>query len=204
MSLSKAPAKTVKRGGKNGNDALPHKALGRNGGNPIVRPRIQYDAEYISYVENGESAAVFIARDIATEVPTAGRWIDVLSSRGYKRNDNRWDFSEFDVELFPRHKRPVYPPKCTEEDRKYITWKTAHEDIEEQRRKGVRGEKYRIYPELINKKQGQYEIVKALWSNLRGRWAPPGSEKSPSKEWRDRRVPVKPEWVYIIKSVKKL
>ena len=42
--------------------------------------KVAYSAEYISYVENGESAAVFITRDIAKEVPTNGMWVDVISA----------------------------------------------------------------------------------------------------------------------------
>lgn len=124
-----------------------------------------YDAAYISYVENGESAAVFIARDIAKDVPTVGKWIDVTRSDGYKNKNNRWDFKEFAIELFPRHKTPTYPKDATDEDKKYITWKTAHEDITEQRSKGVKGSKYVIWPKLVKrstrsgKTKWEYEIM---------------------------------------------
>ena len=97
--------------------------------------KILYDASYISYVANGESAAVFITRDIAKNVPTVGKWIDVILSDGHKNKHDRWDFKQYTVEIFPRYKTPVYPKNASDEDKKYITWKTAHEDIEEQRRK---------------------------------------------------------------------
>ena len=42
--------------------------------------KVSYSTEYISYVENGESAAVFITRDIAKDVPTKGMWVDVISA----------------------------------------------------------------------------------------------------------------------------
>ena len=89
----------------------------------------KYDPEYISYVENGESAAVFITRDVVRAIDTSGKWVDVLSTSGYKNNQGRWDFSEFTVELFPRKTRPVYPEYASEDDKKYITWQTAHKDI---------------------------------------------------------------------------
>lgn len=44
------------------------------------KKKIKYDGAYISYVKNGESAAVFITRDLATEVPTGGMWVDVVSA----------------------------------------------------------------------------------------------------------------------------
>lgn len=34
--------------------------------------KMKYDAEYISYVNNGDSAAVFIVRDIVKSINTAG------------------------------------------------------------------------------------------------------------------------------------
>ena len=46
--------------------------------------KIKYDSAYISYVANGDSAAVFIARDIVRSIDTSGMWIDVISTSGYK------------------------------------------------------------------------------------------------------------------------
>ena len=67
------------------------------------------DPEYISYLQNGDSAAVFIVRDIVKSVNTSG------------------------IELFPRKIKPVYPEYSSIADKKYITWKTANEDISKQR-----------------------------------------------------------------------
>ncbi len=128
--------------------------------------KIVYDAAYISYVENGESAAVFITRDIAINVPTGGKWVDMLQTDGWKRRDGRWVFKEFTVELFPRKKHPVYPENASDEQKKYITWKTAHEDISEQRKNGAKGPMYRIFPKLVNrnpsngKPKWEYDITR--------------------------------------------
>ncbi len=35
----------------------------------------KYDAEYISYIRNGNSAAVLITRDLVKNVNTIGKWI---------------------------------------------------------------------------------------------------------------------------------
>ena len=166
------------------------------------RPRISYDPEYISYVENGESAAVFIARDVAKDVPTDGKWIDVIETDGRQQADRRWDFREFTVELFPRRIQPVYPQYTSDKDRKYITWKTAHDDIAEQRRNGVHGVKYRVCPKLVKRNAGKKKTVKALWDTRHGRWAG-DVEKRPSLVWKDRTVPDE-KWEYDILSVKKL
>lgn len=51
--------------------------------------KIKYDSEYISYVENGDSVAVFIVRDIVRSIDTSGMWIDVISTSGYKNEYGR-------------------------------------------------------------------------------------------------------------------
>ena len=38
--------------------------------------KIKYDSEYISYVEHGDSAAVFIVRDLVKNIDTSKMWID--------------------------------------------------------------------------------------------------------------------------------
>lgn len=43
----------------------------------------RYDSNYISYIESGESAAVFIVRDIVNSIDTNGKWIDVISLNTY-------------------------------------------------------------------------------------------------------------------------
>ena len=115
----------------------------------------KYDAEYISYVESGESAAVFVARDIVRAIDTTGKWIDVSDLDGYKNWDDRWDFEHFTFELFPRKTQPKYPAGASEEDKKYITWKTAREDIARQRQQGYRGARYKICPKLVNRNKGK-------------------------------------------------
>ena len=78
------------------------------------RKKIKYDAEYIAYVKNGESAAVFITRDIAKEIPTNGMWVDVIDCDGYSEDDV-WDFKFIKVELFKKRIKPVYPPNSSDE-----------------------------------------------------------------------------------------
>lgn len=137
--------------------------------------KIKYDADYISYVESGESAAVFVARDIVRSIDTSGMWIDILNLEGDKNDDDRWDFKHFTIELFPRRKYPQYPDGVSDEDKKYITWKTAHEDILEQRSRGYKGTKFRIISKLVNRNLGKY-----------------------------RKIPYEPKWDYNILAIKRL
>lgn len=102
------------------------------------------DPEYISYLQNGDSAAVFIVRDIVKSVNTSGMWIDILSTSGGKNEYGKWDFSSITIELFPRKIKPVYPEYSSIADKKYITWKTANEDISKQRKKGYKGKRFVI------------------------------------------------------------
>lgn len=175
---------------------------------------MKYSAEYISYVEHGDSAIVFITRDIVHSIDTSGKWIDVISAEGGQKiftdKDNskyRWDFKSFVIELFPRVTKPVYPKYTSLEDKKYITWVTANQDIDKWRQKGYKGQKYMICPKLVNRNQGKisYEIKKELW-NKRLNIVVPECLKTSQCEYREIKIPVpaKPEWDYDILSVKKL
>ncbi|MDD7521162.1 MAG: hypothetical protein SOW12_08260 [Lachnospiraceae bacterium] len=88
--------------------------------------KIKYDSAYISYVANGDSAAVFIVRDVVRSIDTSGMWIDVISTSGHKNKFDKWDFSSITIELFPRKTKPIYPPNTITEYKKYITWKAAN------------------------------------------------------------------------------
>lgn len=166
--------------------------------------KIKYDAAYISYVETGESAAVFITRDIVNSIDTKGKWVDVLSTKGDKNDDDQWDFKEITVEIFPRKKNPMYPEYASEEEKKYITWKTAHADIAEQRKAGRKGVKFKITPKLVNKNKGKYKTIERVWNKTFERYVPREWGISSSCEIRKCRVPVKPKWEYHILALKRL
>ena len=180
-----------------------------------TKEKIKYDAEYISYVENGESAAVFITRDVVKSIKTKGKWVDVLTVDGekieaiffddkrQKRIDRRWDFKSFSVELFPRKTQPVYPAYATDDEIKYITWQTAHADIRNLRQKGYKGVKFEIFPKLVNLNEGKYEVIREAWDKKRNRRV--AKEYFTSNcEWRERKVPLKPQWEYHILKIRRL
>lgn len=171
-----------------------------------VKEKIHYDAEYISYIEHGESAAVFITRDVVKSIKTKGKWIDVLSVDGQKNYDGRWDFKSFSVELFPRKTQPVYPADSSDEEKKYITWQTAHADIENLRQKGYKGIKFEIFPKLVNLNKGKFKTEMAIWNKAFNGWVPNVPEKyfTSSCEWRERKLPLKPKWEYHILKIRRL
>ena len=178
--------------------------------NTDKKKRMKYSAEYISYVEHGDSAIVFITRDIVRSINTNGKWIDVVSSEGGQKiftdegdSKYRWDFKSFIVELFPRVTKPDYSNAWTDEDKKYITWATANEDIKKWRRKGYKGQKYMVRPKLVNQNKGEYHTVKRLWNKKFERFVPE-KWKNADCEYRKVKVPVSPDWQYYILSVKKI
>ena len=73
--------------------------------------KIKYDSAYISYVANGESAAVFIVRDVVRSIDTSGMWIDVISTSGHKNKFDKWDFSSITIEKICNKKFERYVPK---------------------------------------------------------------------------------------------
>lgn len=164
----------------------------------------KYDSAYISYVEHGDSAAVFIVRDIVKSIDTSGKWIDVISTSGHKNSYDKWDFSRITIELFPRKTKPTYPEHASDADKKYITWKTANEDINILRKQGYKGKKFIICPKLVNKNQGKTKIIEKIWNKKFERYVPKHWARSSDCEVHKKKVPLEPIWEYHIISIKRL
>ena len=156
----------------------------------------KHDAEYISYIESGESAAVFIVRDIVNSIDTKGKWVDVISLNTYYKRGagDRMAFNWIIVELFPRKMQPKYDKNDSAHNR-YLTWVTAHEDIAKQRQAGFHGEKYLVLCNLYNKNKNKFTTHTII---ARKYWEP--MEAYRPMEVKD---PVDPEWEYRIQAVKK-
>ena len=93
------------------------------------------DKDYLDYIDSGESAAVYIVKNIIKSLDTKNMWVDVVSLSTYcKRDSGNIAFNWIIVELFPRKIKPKYD---TDPDyNRYLTWLTAHEDMEKQRDSG--------------------------------------------------------------------
>ena len=157
----------------------------------------KHDSEYISYIESGESAAVFIVRDIVNSIDTKGKWVDVISlNTYYKRGSgDRMAFNWIIVELFPRKMQPKYDKNDSAHNR-YLTWVTAHEDIAKQRQAGFHGEKYLVLCNLYNKNKNKFTTHTII---ARKYWEPMEAYRP-----MDVKDPVDPEWEYRIQAVKKV
>lgn len=166
--------------------------------------QIKYDSEYISYLENGESAAVFIVRDIVKAIDTTHKWIDIIETKGLQNYDAKWDFSEITVELFPRKKKPIYYEHMSDEEKKYITWKAAHEDILEQKDKGYKGPKFTICLRLVNKNRGKTRTVEKIWNEKFQRYVPKHWARTSDCKVQKVNIRIRPKWEYHIISIKKV
>ena len=157
----------------------------------------KHDTEYISYIEGGESAAVFIVRDIVNSIDTKGKWVDVISLNTYYKRGagDRMAFNWIIVELFPRKMQPKDDKNDSAHNR-YLTWVTAHEDIAKQRQAGFHGEKYLVLCNLYNKNKNKFTTHTII---ARKYWEP--MEAYRPMEVKD---PVDPEWEYRIQAVKKV
>ena len=162
--------------------------------------RKKYDDDYISYVEKGESAAVFLIRDCVGEIKTDGMWIDILSLDTYEKY-GRIGFNYIIAELFPRKQKPEYPPYEKNTDLiAYITWKTAVVDIGEQRQKGVRGPKYLILSHLYNENKGKVVNKIVYWDMTHKKF----TDQKKSNDGKRISLPQTPCWKYDIRTVKKV
>ena len=181
----------------------------------------RHDPEYIAYCTHGDSAAVFIFRDIVKSVSTSGYWIDIVEKvvrnhyEGFKeyskgghlleiRRDAH-DFEYFVGELFPRKTDPVYTKSMTDDEKKHLTWKTAMADIHKQRDEGYVGRKYKICPVLEMKTvQTKSEVVQYL-SSSDMKWHDEDKFKGEFLKKRTiERLTVETKPDYKIKSVKKI
>lgn len=139
---------------------------------PSLKNSRQYDDAYISYVENSESTAVLIVRDIVKEIDTKGKWIDVRHMEKRFLSHTEGDFSFIIVELFSRKQRPTYPEQMAEETNSdyknriaYITWQTATADIHHQRTQGIKGDVYIVLPCLKNENESTYDKHYIVWDH---------------------------------------
>lgn len=150
------------------------------------------DKDYLDYIDSGESAAVYIVKNIVKSLDTKNMWVDVVSLSTYcKRGSRNIAFNWIIVELFPRKIKPKYD---TDPDyNRYLTQLTAHEAIEKQRDSGFHGEKFLVLCELHDKNKNKFTthtvIAKKYWEAYR-----PMEIKNP----------VDPEWEYRIRAVKKV
>jgi hypothetical protein len=169
---------------------------------------------YIEYASSDEALAVlFVKKELEK---SKGHWVDIIDFDSY--NDISFEDLEFKFVvcgLYQRKIKPEYPPKSNfkvngkfDEENYYksiraITWSTAQEDIQQQKRKGIKGIKYEIRGVKFNKNRGKF-IERPPWLDSPA-WKDVDIH---SLRGADRRYVEQflapPDWRYEIKSIKQL
>lgn len=120
-----------------------------------------HDDAFISYYETGEAEAVYIVRDLAKDVDTTGKWIDVVSASTFGTDCEKIGFNRIIVELFPRITRPDYGDDVYEN--RYLCWHAAHKDIALHRSKNHHGEKFLVLCKLCIEEREIYRAGVKIW-----------------------------------------
>lgn len=166
---------------------------------------------YLEHASSDSAMAILFVKKNVQEA--AEKWIDIISCERYELSEDKLHFRFVEYGLYKRILKPKYLPKSEftnngklDEKNYYtairaITWEVANLDIEQQKAKGVVGEKYRITAVRYNKNEGKYRTTPP--------WLDPNSAfyGTPPRDlrWRERRMyEHEPEWIYEIKSIKKL
>lgn len=154
--------------------------------------------EYLEYCTSGEATAVYIVRDLCKrQINTHHKWIDCIALDCWQDRNDNWKFKFIVVELFPRINNPEYTDDV--DYNRYLTWKTAHEDIAQYRAAGTHGPLFRVRCWLIDKNAGKF-TTEHVWYDLIDKcWICDGRLVHPeNSEIRERHYPLEPEWTYRI------
>lgn len=170
--------------------------------------------EYLRYALTDEARAVLFVKKELKE--SSGHWIDIINCISYQNdNPNNLEFKLVTLGLYKRILKPKYPPKenFTFNDKlnekeyylsvRAITWETSHEDISQQKNKGVVGEVFEIKGVKYNKNRGQFIkkppwIDNPIWKDI-DIYSMRGADRSYVKQFL-----APPDWRYEVKSIRKL
>jgi hypothetical protein len=152
--------------------------------------------QYFNYVTSEEATIVFIAKNLVNDLYTKKKWVDVVGFDCGVQKGKRFAFNYIVVELFEKKIYPKYPKDADSSLKRAITWQTAHNDIEQQRSKGIRGPMFLITCHLYNRNKGKEEtLLFHNWNEEYGGFDHTG--KVPTTTIT-REVEMKPEWEYRI------
>lgn len=165
--------------------------------------------QYSEYISSEESIAVFLVRYYVDKLDTKTKWIDVVSSDYWDHKSGLTGFNYLIVEIFDRKVQPIYPKKTDDMDDfeykricKAITWEVSHQDIHDQRTKGIRGPMYLLTVSIYNKNRGKKIIeMKPFWNEEYGGFdhtgKVPTTEKAVEKD-------MEPEWIYRVSDPRQI
>jgi len=159
--------------------------------------------EYLRYLKSDEAAAVYFVKNLVSSIETKGKWIHVISCDRYLDHDqdNKPKFRNLTIELFERKVKPKYPQNADTSLKRAITWKTSHEDIDNQRSCGIRGPVFLVIGRYYNKNYGK-TVTKTFdhWNEEFGGFDLTGNAPTTTIT---RTVKMEPEWIYRITDIKR-
>lgn len=146
--------------------------------------------KYLAYASTEDAFAILFVKKYLAQAQ--GHWIDIIDSKRYEMSEDNLHFRFVVGGLYKRKLRPQYPSKSEYtingkfDERSYylmtraITWETAHNDIEQQKKKNVSITKFKITGVSYPKYQygnGYFRDdappeIKALANNLSDRTNP--------------------------------
>jgi hypothetical protein len=152
--------------------------------------------EYFGYLKSEEATIVSITKNLVKNLDTKKKWIDVVAFDSWGSKGEKLAFNYIIVELFETKIYPKYPKGADLRLRKAITWKTAHDDIDQQRSKGIRGSNLLITCYLYNRNKGKKEtLLLGNWNEEYGGFDFTGKVPTTTTA---RKIDMEPEWVYRI------
>jgi hypothetical protein len=170
--------------------------------------------EYLKYASTDEARAVIFVKKSLEK--STGHWVDIIDCISYQNDTpNTLEFKLVVCGLYKRFLKPKYPPKGNftyngklNEKEYYlsvraITWETAHEDISEQKDKGIKGEIFEIKGVKYNKNRGKF-IQDPPWLNNPA-WKDVNiySLRGADRDYVEQFM-APPDWRYEIKSIRRL
>jgi hypothetical protein len=111
--------------------------------------------EYFDYLKSEEATIVYIVKNLVNSLGTKKKWIDVVDFECRGSKGGKPDFKYFVVELFDRRIFPKYPDNASSQLKKALTWETCHNDIGQQKSKGIRGPIFLVTCYLFNKNKAK-------------------------------------------------
>ena len=165
--------------------------------------------KYEDYLKSSEALAVYLVKSYVHQVDTRNKWIDIVNSSTWEHRSSKTAFNYLIIEVFDRMKHPIYPKRTELMDDygfrqicKAITWEVSHDDIRDQRERGIRGQLFLAIIQIYNKNKGKKVVIeKPVWNDEYGGFDYTGKVPTSTKKIEKD---MDPEWNYHVKACKQI
>ncbi len=165
--------------------------------------------KYKDYLKSSEALAVYLVKSYVRQVDTRNKWIDIVNSSTWEHRSGKTAFNYIIIEVFDRMKHPIYPKRTDQMDDygyrqicKAITWEVSHDDIRDQRERGIRGQLFLTIVPIYNKNKGKKVVIeKPFWNEEYGGYDYTGNVPTTTKKIEKD---MEPDWDYFVKACKQI